>query len=131
MVIGMPRKAQETSIIPKNGEEVSVLLVGTFEVRRGGALLAVPKKAQGLIAYLACQLGRPVAREHLATLLWGNSGTEQARQSLRQALVALRNSMGAEAGDVLLTDTASVQLQPHAALHIDAVQYEAACRSSA
>lgn len=126
----MPRKAGESDSA-KCGEEVFVLLVAPFEVRRGVALQTVPKKAQGLVAYLASQLGRPVSREHLATLLWGNSGTEQARQSLRQALVALRNALGPKSNDLLATDTASVLLQSRDALQIDIVQYEAACRSSA
>ena len=37
------------------------------------------------------------SREHLATLLWGNRFDEQARNSLRQALYALRKALGPDA----------------------------------
>src|SRR5262245_33906393 len=86
-------------------------LIGPFELKmeRGGRL-RVPKKAQALLAFLALQKGRPIPRDQLATLLWGNSATEQARQSLRQCLAALRRAMGATADELIIADTASVLL---------------------
>jgi len=42
-----------------------------------------------LLAYLALELGRPVSRERIAQLLWSDRGHAQARDSLRQSLVAL------------------------------------------
>ena len=75
------------------------------------------------------QRGRPVSREQLATLLWGNSATEQARQSLRQCLAALRNTLGAEASEPIVADTASVLLAPSDRWAIDVAAFEAACQS--
>src|SRR5262245_27924196 len=70
-------------ISPGPGERLALGLLGAFELKRtDGQQLRLPKKAQGLLAYLVLQKGRPVPREQLATLLWGNSATEQARQSL-------------------------------------------------
>jgi DNA-binding SARP family transcriptional activator len=43
------------------------------------------RKTEGLLAYLALPAGRAHSRDTLATLLWGNTGEGQARQSLRQA----------------------------------------------
>lgn len=57
------------------------------EVLRGGKVIA-------LLIYLACQEGRAVAREELADLLWGDESPDNARASLRQALYALRRSLG-------------------------------------
>lgn len=57
------------------------------ELLRSGKVIA-------LLIYLACQEGRPVAREALADLLWGDEAPENARASLRQALYALRRLLG-------------------------------------
>ena len=111
-------------------QRVTIGLLGPFEVKRGdGQPLRLPKKAQALLAYLAMQRGRPVSREQLAALLWGNSATEQARQSLRQCLTALRNALGAEACEPLVADTAWVLLTPSDSWAIDAAAFEAACQS--
>ena len=105
-------------------------VLGAFELKRAdGQLLRLPKKAQALLAYLALQKGRAIPREQLATLLWGNSATEQARQSLRQCLAALRNVLGAEASEWIVADTASVLLAPSELLAIDVTAFEAACQS--
>jgi TolB-like protein/tetratricopeptide (TPR) repeat protein len=52
-----------------------------------------------LLAFLACNPGKPWPRERLAGLLWGERFEEQARQSLRQALSALRRTLGPDAID--------------------------------
>ena len=105
-------------------------LLGAFELKRAdGQLLRLPKKAQALLAYLALQKGRAIAREQLATLLWGNSATEQARQSLRQCLAALRNVLGAEASEWIVADTASVRLAVAELLAIDVAAFEVGCQS--
>jgi DNA-binding SARP family transcriptional activator len=72
-----------------------VTLLGGFEVRSAsGPPLALPsRKIQALLAYLARQPGRPVARDTLAALLWGDTSDRQARKSLRQALYVLRKAL--------------------------------------
>ena len=52
-------------------------------------MASAPKKVKALLAYLALESGTPHPRGKLATLLWGASSEQQARQSLRQALVGL------------------------------------------
>ena len=114
----------------RKSDRLLISLLGTFEIKRAdGELLRLPKKAQGLLAYLVLQRGRPVLREQLATLLWGNSATEQARQSLRQCLAALRNALGAEAGEPIVADTASVLLTPTDRWSVDVAAFEAALQS--
>ena len=109
---------------------LSVGLLGPFEVRRqDGQTLRLPRKTQGLLAFLALQHGRPVPREQLATLLWGNSATEQARQSLRQCLAALRNTLGTELSAPVVADTAAVFLSPSQLWTVDVAAFEAACQS--
>src|SRR6185295_17643357 len=86
-------------------------LLGGFEARltAEGPPLALPKKTQALIAYLALA-PRPVTRVELATLLWGETGRSQAQQSLRQTLSGLRQSLGKQA-DVLVADAQLVGLE--------------------
>lgn len=48
------------------------------------------RKARALLAYLALHPGKSVSRERLTGLLWGGRGEEQARASLRQAILELK-----------------------------------------
>ena len=48
------------------------------------------RKPRALLAYLALHPGKSFSRERLTGLLWGDRAEEQARASLRQALVELR-----------------------------------------
>ena len=72
-------------------------LLGSFQAEwQSGRPLAVSsKKACGLLAYLALQPERLHSREVLADLLWPESGPEQSRASLRQAIVTLRRNCDA------------------------------------
>lgn len=84
-------------------------LLGGFDVRLvdGAPLALASKKAMALLAFLALS-GRPVARERLAYLLWGDvSADAQARASLRQALSVLRKALPA---GVLRTSRDHVEL---------------------
>ncbi len=47
----------------------------------------------GLIAYLAVNQGRKVARDQLADMLWSSGEPEQSRHSLRQALTLVRRTV--------------------------------------
>lgn len=98
---------------------LTVELLGTFQARRnnGESIVFSTKKAQALLAYLACRADEQQSREKLATLLWGNSGPEQARQSLRQTLFSLRRALGSDAarlikteGDLVLLDSSHLDL---------------------
>src|SRR5215472_18921371 len=52
------------------------------------------KKNQALLTYLALHAGKKLTREKLTSLLWSDRGEAQARNSLRQALAALRRDLG-------------------------------------
>jgi DNA-binding SARP family transcriptional activator/TolB-like protein len=71
----------------------------------------VPKKARGLLAYLAAQGGQAVSRERLADLLWPYQGSEQARHSLRNCLLELRKALGRSASVHLVADFANCRLK--------------------
>lgn len=52
------------------------------------------RKARAIIAYVATQPGGHVPREKLMDLLWGDRSEGQARASLRQSLLEIRQSTG-------------------------------------
>ena len=100
-------------------DKLSIKLLGSFELETSRGLSKLPKKAQALLSFLALERGRLFSRDHLSTLLWGNSSTDQARQSLRQCLTALRNGLGAEYGDLLFADGSEVSLSNADRIDVD------------
>jgi DNA-binding SARP family transcriptional activator/tetratricopeptide (TPR) repeat protein len=102
---------------------LSLVLLGGFEARWGsGAPLSLANnKAQALLAYLAVRPGRRHPRDKLATLLWPGTGDEHARQSLRQALVTLRQAIGTR--EILIADHQDVVVEG-AGLDVDVVRFE-------
>jgi len=89
-------------------------LFGGFAIAcdAAGAIALPGRKARALVAYLALAGERPQSRDRLAGLLWADSGEEQARTSLRQALSGLRKSLGDS--NVLIADSAAIALAPGA-----------------
>jgi DNA-binding SARP family transcriptional activator len=89
-----------------------LILFGGFQLcsASGLPLPLTAKKARALLAYLTLAGERPQPRDKLASVLWTDSGSEQARTSLRQALTAIRKALG-DAGDrALRTDADTIAL---------------------
>ena len=53
----------------------------------------LPRKTQALLAFLALEQDRHITREVMAELLWPYRGPQQARHSLRQALLTLSKTL--------------------------------------
>ena len=94
-------------------------LFGSFTLlgADGATVVIASRKSRALLAYLALQ-PRPVARERLAGLLWGDGGEARARGSLRQALTTLRQEVP---GDAWLETSAESAAVNRRALWVDAV----------
>ena len=75
-----------------------------FQAAAGDPVAIRSRKGAGLLACLALADGKPVGRDHLCALLWSDRQTAQARGSLRQLLVDLRQDFG-HASHVLDTAT--------------------------
>lgn len=94
---------------------IELRLLGRFAAIVQGpqpAVLAIAApRLRAVLAYLALQPARTETRERLATLLWGEGTDRQARQSLRQALVALRRELGPNAG-ALIVERETIGLAP-------------------
>src|SRR5262245_17786575 len=103
---------------------LTLVLLGPFSATIGARVVALPlKKAQALLAYLALTPGQRHARERLAALLWGDVSDEQARNSLRQTLFAIRAALGRSASHYLGGDATKVWLEP-GAVDADALAFE-------
>lgn len=75
--------------------KLQLLLLGRFEVRapNGDEVTFSLRRARALLAYLLVERRTRHSRDQLATLLWGESQQQQARQSLRQLLSGLRKGL--------------------------------------
>jgi DNA-binding SARP family transcriptional activator len=100
--------------------ELILKLLGGFEARTvDEATLSFPtKKTKALLAYLAAHPGKSHSRSDLANLLWGNSGDEQARASLRQTLSYLRKALTPTGQEHLVVQDDLVSIDP-ATLQVD------------
>ncbi|HEU5162455.1 MAG TPA: response regulator [Thermoanaerobaculia bacterium] len=59
----------------------------------GDPVIVSSRKAQVLIAYLAHRSGQPVPRAKLASMFWSDTSESEARHSLRQCLLVLRQTL--------------------------------------
>jgi TolB-like protein/DNA-binding SARP family transcriptional activator len=105
-------------------------LLGPFRLSGDDAARPLPKKVQGLLAYLALQSGRPIARDHLSNLMWGDNDSARARHSLRQSLMSLRLALGSRGARVVLADAATVRLSEPAGVDVDVTKFELLARST-
>lgn len=78
------------------------------------------RKTQALISYLATS-SQPYHRDTLATLLWAESDTANARAALRRVLVEINQS---PLSNWLIANRQSIQLKPDDGLLIDVQQFE-------
>lgn len=99
--------------------------LGGFQARlESGPSVVVPtKKAQGLLAYLACSPTEGHSRDKLAALLWGESDQRCARHSLRQTLFVLRSTLDSVMPSIFRSDAGSVSLD-RSRLIVDALEFE-------
>src|SRR3982750_2898056 len=83
---------QVTTSEPETAAQLSMRCWGEFALIDGSGADLRPRgrKTRALVAYLALHPGRPISRERLTGLLWGDRGEEQARASLRQAILELK-----------------------------------------
>lgn len=95
---------------------LTLAVLGPLDVRFAQAAVALPAKAQALLVYLAFA-DRPVRREVLADMFWGDTGEGGARANLRLALSRLRQVLPG----VIHADTQSVSLQAEQVGEVDAI----------
>jgi len=101
-------------------------LLGGFEalLTTGEAVDLPAQKDRALLAFLAIGSGAAHSRDRLAGLLWSEHGDQQARDSLKQALMRLRRGLG---GDMLRADRQSIGLDSDA-VSVDTLLFEGLVR---
>ena len=85
------------------------------------------RKARAILAFLCSHPGQRFTREQIAALLWGDRGEAQARASLRQALLEIRQATAA-GPPVLQADRTDIWAEP-ASLEPDALDQTGWARS--
>ena len=95
----------------------------------GSPIPVAGAKTQGLIAYLALNLDMPPTRDRVMSLFWGDRFTDQARQSLRQAIAKLRRMLADEPDDTLISDDERVGFNP-ARVEVDVDRFHTLARST-
>ena len=75
---------------------LKLTLLGGFDLRHedGRTIELAGAKDRALLAFLAARPGTDHPREKAADLLWGEHGEAQARDSLKHALIRLRQALG-------------------------------------
>lgn len=111
---------------------LSVYLFGKFSVRLSEQVLDGfdARKVQELFCYLLLHRDHSLPRETLASVLWPDTTTAQAKKSLRQVLWQLQSALGSHNGStngrVLLVESDWVQLNSEADLWLDVAVFEQA-----
>lgn len=105
--------------------KLEFILLGHFEcLLPSGLRISLPmRKVEMLLAYLALAPGLRHPRARLTRLLWSERDEEQARNSLRQCLNAIKKSLGEVADLVLQIDRTTVSLTP-GLIEIDVHEFE-------
>jgi len=94
---------------------LQIRMLGPFEAMpAAGPQIRLPtRKAEALLAFLARRPGERHRRERLATLLWPDRGSNQARASLRQTLALVRKSFSGVPVAGVCTQADAIYLDPH------------------
>src|SRR6185312_14171328 len=104
---------------------LKLTLLGGFEalLTNGEAVELPAQKDRALLAFLAIGSGAAHSRDRLAGLLWSERGDQQARDSLKQALMRLRRGLGGSGGGMLRADRQSIGLDRDA-VSVDTLLFE-------
>jgi DNA-binding SARP family transcriptional activator/predicted ATPase len=86
-------------------------------------------RMRSLLAFLVLHGESAQSREHLASLLWPESGDAQARTNLRQLLHHLRRALPVECS-LLVSDNQTVRWLPDRSCSVDVFEFEAAVQAA-
>src|SRR5262245_35103931 len=121
--------SSQSGTLPESRQAIELRLLGGFLLLAGdGTPIDLPtRKSRLLLAYLASPAGQAHSREKLSGLFWPDVQDEQARASLRSALMALRSGLATAA---IEAGRDSVMLAP-GRLRIDVDRLARAAREKA
>ena len=98
----------------EGARRATLRLMGTFRLTgaNGETVAIASRRARGLLAYLAFTPEHSATRERLCGLLWSDRGEPQARASLRQCLLELRDVLAAASVDFVERHRETIALCP-------------------
>ncbi|MGO4757719.1 BTAD domain-containing putative transcriptional regulator, partial [Streptomyces sp. 2MCAF27] len=101
-------------------------VLGALELWDGGRWISLgPAKWRMLLAVLLCHANRTVPTERLMDELWGEEGRPQSAGKLLQTYVSrLRQTLGDESGEVLITDKQGYKAHGYR-LAVEAAEFDA------
>jgi DNA-binding SARP family transcriptional activator len=106
---------------------IEITLLGTFEVRRDGAVVPASawsrRHAAALVKLLALNPGRRMHREQVIDALWPELGVDEAAPRLHKAAYFARKAAG---DDTIVLRDESVALFPHQPVVVDVALFGAA-----
>ena len=103
---------------------LSISLLGPFHITLDSAPITdfATDKARALLAYLAVEADHPHRRETLSGLLWPDQPERRANQSLRQALLYLRQALG-DAATFLCATRETIQFNRNSPYLLDVAAF--------
>ncbi|RLT44286.1 MAG: hypothetical protein DWI57_03415 [Chloroflexi bacterium] len=107
-------------------EHIHIRLLGPIQIERNGQPIGhlESRKALGLLCYL-CSQGKPVARQELAALFWGDKPESRGRGNLSRVL----HNIGQVLPNSLDADRRTVHFRGDERLWMDTVQMERLART--
>ena len=95
-------------------KQISIRLFGPLSIRwQDGSIICIrSRKAQCILPLLATSPDGMRTRAWLQGKLWGRVDTEQARGSLRQAILLLRRTFGSSFDEIFEANAVSIGLRP-------------------
>lgn len=107
-------------------DHIHIRLLGPIQIERNGQPIGNLEslKALGLLCYL-CRQGKPVARQELAALFWGDKPESRGRGNLSRVL----HNIGQQLPNSLEADRRTVRFRGDERLWMDTVQMERLARS--
>ena len=104
------------SIVTVHPGETWLRLFGRFGLfaANGAEVTITSRRGRGLFAYLYLAADHEESREKLCSLFWGDRGDAQARASLRQCILELRDALASADLDILSSGREKVTLNAEA-----------------
>ncbi|HRJ42106.1 MAG TPA: hypothetical protein PL105_09500, partial [Caldilineaceae bacterium] len=102
-------------------DHIHIRLLGPIQIEHNGQPIGrlESRKALGLLCYL-CSQGKPVSRQELAGLFWGDKSESRGRGNLSRVL----HNIGQELPNCLEADRRAVHFRGDERLWMDTVQME-------
>jgi DNA-binding SARP family transcriptional activator/TolB-like protein len=107
-----------------SSRELSIRVLGPLEVTfaAGRHVPIAGRKSHALLGYISAQPQCRESRDKLAALLWGDRFQDQARHSLRQAILRLRKTLNHNGHEFVSVDTNELALSTRVEVDLARVQ---------